>query len=219
MPEWSVPWADLMMVMFVLFVVLFVYASKHKDIALIFGRDSTRAAIDEPIDGLIGRISEQRSLLESFRGELALGRAEVLYRSEANGVFVAREPGGRVLAVLHGDLFFDDASDELKPGSQAYLSEIAEIARVSQGQVLLIGHADELERPGPDSFGLSLGRAAAVAKFFMDQAGLEPRRFTVSGMGAYRPEVPSTSLSNSKKNKRVEVIILTDGRAAAGGGA
>ncbi|MBU1249392.1 MAG: flagellar motor protein MotB [Proteobacteria bacterium] len=34
--SWAVPWSDLMMVMFVLFVVLYVYASTHQEVRFIF---------------------------------------------------------------------------------------------------------------------------------------------------------------------------------------
>lgn len=213
MNDWSVPWADLMMVMFVLFVVLFIYASSHQDVKVLFSNQSAEEARSssslDPLIGLIGQIASRAD--SSGTSEIVrVAQNEVLYRSRANGVSVVREAAGQVRITLRGELFFDEKSGELKEGSGHYLNEIAELIRLSLGTVHVIGYADVSESEGSQSFALSTGRAANVADYLISSFGIEPKRIIITGRGSYQPEVPDTSVENQMMNRRVEIVIVNE---------
>lgn len=59
---------------------------------------------------------------------------------------------------------------------------------------------------------LSLGRAKAVKEALVG-LGIEARRIEVAGIGGARPLVPFSDVANRWKNRRVEIILLKNGRA------
>lgn len=210
MNDWAVPWADLMMVMFVLFVVLFIYASTHKDVKILFSQQSAAEAQAtstlDPLIGLIGQIAN-RVDSQGTQDIIRMSDNQVLYRSRSDGVSVIRESNGQIRVTLRGDLFFDFNQGQLKPESEQYLRELAEFIRLSLGTVHVVGYAAGDEAEGGDSFRLSTGRASSVSEYLMNRFDIEPKRIIVTGRGAYVPELPGTSQSNQALNRRVEIVI------------
>lgn len=204
--DWAVPWSDLMMTLCVLFVVLFVYASTHKNVTVLF-RPNPSQAVD-PVGGmserLLDRLEDRTLFLRVTDGR------EVLYRSDHLGVSVVREPGGHIRVTLRGDVFFEPGHAELQPRSLAYLDEVAGILRTHGGLIHVLGYVDESEASTADGFDLSARRAANVARHLLDTQGLDPRRLLVSGHGAYRPESPSGLPGGPERNRRVEILLLAD---------
>ncbi|MCJ2163964.1 MULTISPECIES: OmpA family protein [unclassified Pseudodesulfovibrio] len=213
MNDWAVPWSDLMMVMFVLFVVLFIYASSQQDVKVLFSHQSAEKAQSvsslDPLIGLIGQIAS-RAEPGGSKDVVRMAEKEVLYRSRANGITVVRESPGQVRITLRGDLFFDEQSGELKPDSAQYLDEIAEVVRLSLGLVHVIGFADQSESEGAQSFILSSERAANVAEQLITRFNIAPKRLVITGRGAYQPELPDTSEANQALNRRVEIVIANN---------
>jgi chemotaxis protein MotB len=211
--DWAVPWSDLMMVMFVLFAVLFIYASTRQDVKVLFSKQSAEKAQSasalDPLIGLIGQIAS-RTATGGSQDVVRVAESEVLYRSRTNGITVVREAPGRVRVTLRGDLFFDENSGQLKPESVAYLDEIGELVRLSVGQVRVIGYADQSEAQGARSFSLSSERAAGVAEQLITRLNIAPKRLVITGRGAYRPELPDTSAANQTRNRRVEIVISSN---------
>lgn len=213
MNDWAVPWSDLMMVMFVLFVVLFIYASTHQDIKVLFSQQAAdRAQATSTLDPLIGLIGQiaSRADMHGNKEVVSLAEKQVLYRSRENGVSVIRESQERVRVTLRGDLFFDLGSGDLKPESAQYLAEVAEVVKLSVGGVHVVGFASQDEGKGMESFPVSTARATAVADFLISQFNVAPKRLTITGRGAYMPEVPGTSETNQAMNRRVEIVITNE---------
>ncbi|WP_319584959.1 OmpA family protein [uncultured Pseudodesulfovibrio sp.] len=208
--DWAVPWSDLMMVMFVLFAVLFIYASSKQDVKILFSKQSAEKAQSasalDPLIGLIGQIAS-RTTTGGSQDVVQVAENEVLYRSRTNGITVVREGRGQVRVTLRGDLFFDGGSGQLKPESAAYLDEIGDLVRLSVGLVHVIGFVDQSEAQGAQSFTLSSERAAGIADQLINRIGIAPKRLVVTGRGAYQPELPDTSAANQTSNRRVEIVI------------
>jgi len=213
MNDWAVPWADLMMVMFVLFVVLFIYADSHQDVKVLFSQQSSAEAQAsstlDPLIGLIGQIAS-RADSRGTQDVVRMADNQILYRSRADGVSVVREGAGRIRVTLRGDLFFGASEHELKPDSAQYLQEIAEVIRLSVGTVHVVGYASEDEAEGTASFGLSTQRAADVADYLITQFEIAPKRVIITGRGSYLPELPGTSEANQALNRRVEIVITNE---------
>jgi len=213
MNDWAVPWADLMMVMFVLFVVLFIYANTHQDVKVLFSEqsasDAQATSTLDPLIGLIGQIAS-RADASGTHEVVRMAESQVLYRSRTDGVSVVRESQNRVRVTLRGGLFFDSGDEMLKPEAVTYIQEIAEVIKLSIGTVHVVGYASEDESQGPESFELSTRRAADVADFLMVEFKVDPKRVIVTGRGSYLPELPGTSEANQSLNRRVEIVITNE---------
>ncbi|WP_419788021.1 OmpA/MotB family protein [Pseudodesulfovibrio sp.] len=210
MQDWAVPWSDLMMVMFVLFVVLFVYASTHQDVKVLFSRNSADKAQAtstlDPLIGLIGQISS-RADGTATSDTVRMAGNQVVYRSRGNGVTVIRENGRQVRVILRGKLFFAAGQSGYTDGAEQYLQEIADVVRLSVGTVHIIGYASADEAGEDNGFALSSGRATDTARYLMDDFGIDSRRIVITGAGANRPEIPGTTADSLSRNRRVEIVI------------
>lgn len=215
--EWSVPWSDLMMVMFIVFAVLFIYTG---------GRDKP---VPTPVPAQPEKVQQTKAPTDpnqAFLGQLeepvtkAAGKdpnpggaplRETYYKSDNLGVSIVRETDRQVRVFLRGDLFFTPGGENLEHAGDKYLDRIAEILRVSNGAVLVVGHCAANETATPEEgLALSAKRAASVAQYFIQTAHLDPKRFMVTGRGSFQPEVPATAQDADKRNRRVEVLVLTD---------
>jgi Flagellar motor protein len=215
--EWSVPWSDLMMIMFIVFAVLFIYTGgKEKVVPLAVPvtppkAEETKAPTD-PMQAFLGQLNDPVVRGgKDFKTPAGAPVRETYYQNDNLGVSIVRETDRQVRVFLRGDLFFNPGGDEMLHAGGKYLDRIAEVLRVSTGAVLVVGHCaeDETATPG-EGLALSAKRAASVAEYFIQTAHLDPRRFLVTGRGSFQPEVPATAADADKRNRRVEVLVLTD---------
>ncbi len=58
-----------------------------------------------------------------------------------------------------------------------------------------------------DNIGLSLARASAVARAFV-QLGINPNKITMVGLGDSQPVLPNTENTNKAKNRRVDIKLV-----------
>lgn len=209
--EWSVPWSDLMMIMFMVFAVLFIYSgAKDRPRPKAAEPAETRAPVD-PGQAFLGELDAPVKDGKDFKAAGGVPLKETYYQSDNLGISVVRETDRQVRVFLRGDLFFSPGGDALSTDSGKYLERIAEILRVSNGAVLVVGHTAEGETATPEEgLDLSARRAASVAQHFIRTANLDAKRFMITGRGSFQPEVPATGDDADKRNRRVEVLVLTD---------
>lgn len=214
--EWSVPWADLMMIMFVVFAVLFIYTRSHQGQGPPpEPRAAETKAPTDPMQAFMGQLydpvtgaSKQGKALQDAKGQAV---RETYYQSDNLGISVVRETDRQVRVFLRGDLFFTPGGADLSQNSPPYLERIAELLRVNNGAVLVVGHTAEDETRGEaESLGLSARRAASVAEYFIRTAKLDAKRFLITGRGSFQPEAPASDENAARRNRRVEVLVLTD---------
>ncbi len=213
--EWSVPWSDLMMIMFMVFAVLFIYSSgpggKDRPVPQAQPKPAETKAPVDPMQAFLGQLNDPVKDGKAFQNANGSPVKETYYQSDNLGISVVRETDRQVRVFLRGDLFFGPGGDALSENSGQYLARIAEILRVSTGAVLVIGHSAQDETKTPEeSLSLSAKRAASVAQYFIRTANLDPKRFLVTGRGSFQPEVPDTANDAGTRNRRVEVLVLTD---------
>jgi len=197
--QWSVIWADLMMTLFVLFMVLFVYKTAEEG-RLTLLRDG---------DGgprLVVREEGEKAYSQVF------DYSELTVDSLTGGSFTAIDlsPDRATRIVITGDLLFPSASADLLPESQRLLDSVARYIRGTPYIINIIGHTDDLPIDTarfPSNWELSAFRASAVARFLMTQSQVPAAQFLVSGQGEHQPVAPNTSPDNRAKNRRVEIVI------------
>jgi len=198
---WLISLADMMSLLMTFFVMLF---------AMNPGQDETyRETLSKIGDALGGRSTvEKKSGLEEAQGKLeSLIQEGNLVRQ----VQLTSDTRGMSL-FAEGDLFFDPASAELKPEIKRFLRRIGEVIKQTRYKVVVEGHTDDTVGQMdkfPTNWELSSARAAAVVRYFVDEAGLEPYRFAAVGYAGFKPRYALTP-ENRSKNRRVEIVVLRE---------
>jgi len=103
-------------------------------------------------------------------------------------------------------IYFDFASDKIKPESEPVLREIADALNHNPGWKLRVeGHTDNI---GGDQYNLDLSqrRAEAVKQVLVTRYHIAADRLTPQGFGATRPKEPNDTLAGRARNRRVELI-------------
>jgi outer membrane protein OmpA-like peptidoglycan-associated protein len=115
----------------------------------------------------------------------------------------------RGLVLTLGDVLFDTASSQLKPGAQTTIAQLASfMAENPERRLLIEGHADAR---GSEDYNQNLSerRAYAVANALYRQ-GVAANRVTVVGLGEQYPLASNDTASGQQENRRVEVIFSSD---------
>jgi len=192
--EWSVPWSDLMMVMFVLFVVLYVTQAAERDI-----KDALTPAppVERPVTNDTVFEQSRQAVLETN-----LTNVDVVLQSDQS-----------VKLSVKGPTFFELGSAELRPHTLSFLDRVAEVLRRNDRRVRVAGHTDSFPISSerfPTNWELSAVRATTVVRYLIRRGGLDPGRFEVEAHSMYRPVVPNDSLENKAVNRRVEIVVLPE---------
>jgi len=120
---------------------------------------------------------------------------------------IERELAKQGRTVVYG-IYFDFASDRIKPESQPVLADIAKVLRQNPSWSLGVeGHTDNI---GGDPYNLDLSkrRAAAVKQALVTQYKIESKRLDTSGYGASRPKDTNATLEGRARNRRVELAKI-----------
>ena len=119
-------------------------------------------------------------------------------------------PDKTMRIILTGDLLFSVGESELSKDARTSLQKVVEVMQRTPYMVNIVGHTDNLPMRSnrfKSNWELSVARASTVARFLIDEMGMNPSQFVVSGYASYRPIVPNTNAENRAKNRRVEIII------------
>ncbi len=192
---WSVPWSDLMMVMFILFVVLFATRVAEREAGAVFRPNASDASA-------------------------SLGSAWIPWRSPGErlatapaslpGVDVAVASDDSIRLRLPSALLFERGSVEIGAEAGDVLDGVASVLTDAVGPIHVIGHTDDdpVESEAfPTNWELAPARAAAVARALIVRGVLDPGRVTVMGRGKHEPVAPNVSEEAKARNRRVEILI------------
>jgi outer membrane protein OmpA-like peptidoglycan-associated protein len=102
-------------------------------------------------------------------------------------------------------IYFDFASDHLKPESKPVLDEIAQIMlKHPDWKLSVSGHTDNI---GGDAYNLDLSkrRAAAVKQALVTRYHIDPGHLRTDGFGASSPIDTNSTMQGRARNRRVEL--------------
>ena len=130
------------------------------------------------------------------------------------------EPG---IQVTHSDegtrlvfadrILFDFGKDAINTEGFRFLDKIAQALKNVPYPLRVEGHTDNVPiqtKRFPSNWELSVARAVNVVKYFAQVRNIDPQRLSAVGYGESRPLVPNDSPSNRARNRRVEILILTE---------
>jgi len=112
-------------------------------------------------------------------------------------------------------VLFDFGRATINSAGFAFLDQIADVLRQIPYAVRVEGHTDDVPirtRRFPSNWELSVARAVNVVKHFVEVSNIDPRRLSAVGYGESRPVVPNITPRNQAKNRRVEILLLTEGK-------
>lgn len=121
--------------------------------------------------------------------------------------------GNTVEIEIGTDSLFPSGSASMTTASTPVMAKLADTLKDLTYPMRVEGHTDN--RPistalFPSNWELSAARAATVVHLFT-QRGVDPSRLTVMGFGEFRPQTDNSTDAGRNANRRVRVIIMSDG--------
>jgi len=200
-PHWAVPWSDIMMVVFVLFAVLFIYSVSKHDVADAFKTPNEKTKVES---------ARQAAAYEMTPEKLEEMSRHLMQNAKSDQISIAVVKNRSIKVSASDTLFFDLGKADIKPKAINFLRHFAEIVKKTKTHIRVEGHTDSFpihSAAYPTNWELSAIRAVNIARFLIEDNGIEPERFTVVGHSSYKPAVPNDTIEDKAKNRRVEIYI------------
>lgn len=212
---WMDTYADTITLLLTFFILLYSFSitdnEKLKYIAEalrgeIAGTPMTKENAEDVTDVLvpgIGKSNPYDTLVKKV--------TKVLNDNGLSEVVKIREEDAGVILQLGNSILFDTAEAELRSESFEVLDVISSIIPQIDNEIMIQGHTDNrpINSPVyPSNWELSSARALAVVKYFINEKGLSPERFSATGYGEHRPLLENTSNENMEINRRVDILIV-----------
>lgn len=203
---WLISYADLVTLLFALFVLLFAMARAERAQAIKLA-DSLRRALNSRPTPAPPRpaVNELTSAFERLQlqlaPELAAGRMKVAL--EARGVVISLREGA----------FFGPGSDAIDSSAFDSMAKVAAIIRDLPNSVRLEGHTDSVPiQTGRfrSNWELSAARSIAVLTYFQHHFDISGDRFSIAGFADRAPVADNESAGGRAQNRRVDVVILSE---------
>lgn len=114
---------------------------------------------------------------------------------------------------MKDSILFETGKSDLKDNSRTILDQLSSLIANLPNNIVIEGHTDNVPISTSEyesNWELSTNRATTVVKYFIEQKHLNASRFSASGYGEYQPIVPNTSDENRAKNRRVNILIVSN---------
>lgn len=228
--RWLVSYADLLTLLLALFVVLYAISSvQESKFKLVAGSLSAAFLGNDPIihapiatttipptrsNDAAKPTDEQnkrqraRAQIESISSLLEQRLAPLIKQGK---VRIIRSSLG-VSVEINASILFPPAVADLSSDSIQTLLEIATLLNNQPNLIQVEGHTDDIPirtQQFPSNWELSAARASSVVRLFID-SGIESRRLTASGHAANWPMEPNTRAEGRMRNRRVQLMILSE---------
>ncbi len=162
-------------------------------------------------------LSEQeRARLLDERNRLENTRRSMEERLRGTGVSV-RVKEGHISVVLPSSILFNSGQTVLKKQATSSLTKVCNVLKKDfPDEIIRIeGHTDSdpvkrTKKVYKSNWELSTARAANVLHFLVDNCHLDPKKLYIAGYGKYQPVSSNNNKSGKKKNRRVEIVVMSD---------
>lgn len=233
--RWLVSYADFITLLFAFFTVL--YATSQKDIskAQEFQR-SIQKAFRSFIDfgGLMGKFVDTNEATQflpppidvvpqegtgpkEMEDYISRELEEEMGDSEMKEILELHTEAEGVAVSLASSSFFDPGEALIKEEALPRLNKIANVLKKTNRHMVVEGHTDNTPihtTKFPSNWELSSARASTIARYLITQFGISPSRVVVAGYADQRPLVPNDTVEHRSKNRRIDILIVTDSKKA-----
>ena len=158
---------------------------------------------------------EKASMIEE-RDRLEYARRSMEERLQGSGASV-RIKEGKISVMLPSSILFNSGQTKLKKAAKSSLVKVCNVVKndFPDATIRIEGHTDSdpLKRTKnvyKSNWELSALRASNVLHYLVDSCRLDPKKLYIAGFGKHQPVASNKSKGGKKKNRRVEIVILTD---------
>ena len=158
---------------------------------------------------------EKAGLIEE-RDRLENARRSMEERLKGSGASV-RIKEGKLSVMLPSSILFNSGQTKLKKAAKSSLTKVCNELKndFPNATIRIEGHTDSdpLKRTKKvynSNWELSALRASNVLHYLVDSCHLDPKKLYIAGFGKHQPVASNKSKKGKKKNRRVEIVILTD---------
>jgi chemotaxis protein MotB len=219
--RWIIAYADMVTLLFALFVVLYATGDANPQklqtvrvsieqafsIGVLQGTGGASPVLGQG-GGLTPSLNEIRS--NTFAG-LNRTLSEFAAANGLDGRIQLRSDATSITISLIDNLLFDPGSADLRPGSAEVLLQIADALRGLPNELRIEGHTDSIppnSRDYPTNWELSTHRATTVLRFLTEQGGLDPTKLYAAGYAETRPLADNATPEGRALNRRADIVIL-----------
>jgi chemotaxis protein MotB len=229
--SWLTTFNDLVTLLMVFFVMLFTMSTidtrKMKDFQYALqgglgimetGNKTSISVIDtQPVEDLSPIMTQAESEQgkqgsSQFDGKL-VDPIRQLTEADLDIQITHTDQGTRLS--FEDQVLFDFGRAAINPAGFVFLDKIADVLDKIPCAVRVEGHTDNVPiqtRRFPSNWELSVARAVNVVKYFAEFSSIDPKRLSAVGYGESRPVAANDTPSHRAKNRRVEILLLTEGK-------
>lgn len=214
--RWLLTYADLITLLLGLFVILYAmskvdaekYSQMISALSGVFGGPKPSV-----VAGNAGIVNTPVAMLRSEREHIELELKRALQLNLPKGlVTISNDERGVTVHILE-ELLFASGSAEFKLTSFAMLDSLAGVLKKLDNDLRVEGHTDDVPIHTalfPSNWHLSVTRAMNAGYYLIEKHRIDPERVSVVGYSEYKPLVPNTSPENRARNRRVDIVIITE---------
>jgi chemotaxis protein MotB len=219
--RWIVSYADMLTLLFALFVVLYATSDANPQklqavhnsidqafsIGVLQGSNGSSAVLQNG-GGITPSLAEIKSNNLAALSETLSGFAQA---NNLEGKIQVRSDADSIIISLQDNLLFDSGSADLRPGSQDVLLQVANALQGLPNQMRIEGHTDNIPVNSPDfptNWELSAARASRVLRFLRDQGGLTANKLFLAGFADTQPVASNETPEGRALNRRADIVIL-----------
>jgi chemotaxis protein MotB len=217
--RWLVSYADFITLLFAFFTTM--YAISTVDARKLSSMvDSMQTAFDSegvPRPGAPNPKAAAVTELSTADRERALARL-LRERLDRTAVDVEIDRRGIVVSMREAGSFPTGSSDLSDVAPQVLTDLAAMVGDDAAMKLRVEGHTDDVPiQTGrfASNWELSTARATSVVTYLVQEVGLTPARLSAAGYGEFHPRVANASDADRARNRRVDIVILNEGTAAA----
>ena len=228
--RWLVSYADFITLLFAFFVVMYALSSVNEgkyrllsnSLLNAFGRAPVTPIQGAPIPSTgpapsaLPTPARRDSLALRRETERLTGMARDIQKVlaplvEQGKVRVTQSPRG-VTVEINASVLFAQGDARLSPASAQALRAVAGVLKDDDHAIQVEGHTDSVpinNASFPSNWELSAVRAGSVVRLFAE-AGVAENRLSTVGYGPTRPIDGNDSEDGRQRNRRVEVLIMSN---------
>lgn len=224
--EWLGTYSDMVTLLLTFFILLYSMSSvdseKLKQLSKAFNQVMVGTKGDSILqydlyDGevpLVGGESDNKDISDTAQSMYKGVKEFVKDNNLSDTVDITEDERGVILQ-LKDSILFQTGESKLKPESKDILNKINTLLKSVPNSIVVEGHTDNVPIHNSEydsNWDLSTARAVTVVRYFIEEKGENPSRFSASGYGEYKPLVANNSDDNRSKNRRVNILIVANNK-------
>lgn len=232
--SWLDTYADTITLLLTFFVLLYASSSANADkfqamaqaFQSVLTGQGTKYIMDYSFEGgelpVVGDTTSSIDIPPpATKEEVEENMQEFIEQNGLEGKVDVVEDSRGYIFELKEKILFESGRAELKKESLPILNILTEYIKKIPNDIIIEGHTDNVPISNyryKDNWQLSAARSYTVMSYFINEQKLEPTRFSAMFFGEQKPLVDNTTEENKAKNRRVNILIVTESSEDGGEG-